>query len=155
VCFRAPHLQYFNTFGGNAPAARAALAVLHVLARDGLQARAAATGARLLAGFHALAAQHACIGSVRGMGLMLGLEILAPPHDAADARRTPWPEAASAIVYALRRRRVLISADGMHGNALKVKPPMVFSAHDADTLLAELAEAFANLDTHIAELRAM
>jgi 4-aminobutyrate aminotransferase-like enzyme len=131
--------------------------VLHVLHRDGLQARAATTGARLLAGFHALAAAHACIGSVRGMGLMLGLEILATPRDASrDAQqRTPWPEAASAVAYALRRRHVLISADGMHGNVLKVKPPMVFDAQDAERLLAELADAFANLEEHIATLRAM
>lgn len=52
--------------------------------------------------------------------------------------RTPDPAAAAAAVNGLRRRRVLISATGPNANVLKIRPPLVFSAADADRLLAEL-----------------
>jgi len=144
--------EYFNTFGGNPVVARAALATLDVLQRDGLQERAAATGAVLLSGFAALQEQHDCIGSVRGVGLMLGLEML---HSRADAARRPWPEAAAAVVYAMRARRILLSADGMAGNVIKLKPPMVFSEDDARRVLRELADVFANLPQHLAAYDAL
>ena len=105
----------------------------------------------LLDGFRRLAAAHACVGSARGVGLMVGLEILRAPR-AADAR-PPWPEAAAAVVYAMRARRILLSTDGMANNIIKLKPPMVFDADDARTVLAALADVFANLDDAIAAYR--
>ena len=139
--FAATGMEYFNTFGGNPPAAAAALAVLQVLRAERLQERAAATGELLSAGFLALQAKHDCIGSVRGLGLMQGLEIVRP-----GAARAPWPDAASAVVYAMRHRRILLSVDGMHQNVIKLKPPMVFDADDAATVLRELADVFGSLD---------
>jgi 4-aminobutyrate aminotransferase-like enzyme len=146
-------MEYFNTFGGNPVAARAAAAVLDVLQADGLQARAAATGRVLLDGFRRLAAAHACVGSARGVGLMVGLEILRAPR-AADAR-PPWPEAASAVVYAMRARRILLSTDGMASNVIKLKPPMVFSEDDAHTVLRELDDVLTHLDDHLLIFRAL
>lgn len=140
-------MEYFNTFGGNPVAARAAIAVLDVLEADGLQARASTTGAALLAGFEILAKRYPCIGSVRGVGLMVGLEILRTPR-VGDAR-PPWTVAASAVVYAMRARRILLSTDGMASNVIKMKPPMVFSLDDAATVLRELEDVFEHLDEHI------
>lgn len=132
--------------------ARAALATLAVLQRDGLQARAAATGAVLLSGFAVLREQHDCIGSVRGMGLMLGLEML---HSRVDAARRPWPEAAAAVVLAMRMRRILLSADGMAANVIKLKPPLVFTQEDARRVLRELADVLAHLPQHLAAYQAL
>ena len=103
----APPAQYFNTFGGNPVAGAVALATLDVIEREGLQAHAAAVGEVLLAGFRDLAARHACIGSVRGMGLMVGLEIVRHRDD--PARRAPWTDGAGALKYAMLRRRILVS----------------------------------------------
>ena len=144
--------EYFNTFGGNPVVARAALATLAVLQRERLQQRATATGAVLLSGFAELREQHDCIGSVRGVGLMLGLEML---HSRADAARRPWPEAAYAIVYAMRARRILLSCDGMVSNVIKLKPPMVFNEQDARRVLAELADVLAHLPEHLAAYHAL
>lgn len=132
--------------------ARAALATLAVLRRDNLQQRAVTTGAVLLAGFAELYAAHDCIGSVRGVGLMQGLEIL---YSRADAARVPWPEAAHAVVYAMRARRILLSCDGMVSNVIKLKPPMVFNEDDAHRLLRELKDVFENLPLHIAAYEAL
>jgi 4-aminobutyrate aminotransferase-like enzyme len=101
--------------------------VLDAIQRGGLQAHAAAVGAVLSAGFRRLHARFPeLIGSVRGVGLMQGLEILRPGFDPLNpmSLREPWPEAASAISYAMRARRILLSVDGMGSNVIKIKPPM-------------------------------
>lgn len=143
-------MEYFNTYGGNPVAGAVANAVLDVVLAEGLQAHAAAVGAALLAGFRRLYDRFAFVGSVRGVGLMVGLEVLRPltPAQRADvhcADRTPWPAGASAIVYALRARRVLLSVDGMDNNVIKLKPPMVFTLADAARVCAELEAEMATL----------
>jgi len=45
----------------------------------------------------------------------------------------------------LRQRRVLISATGPDASVLKIRPPLVFGAHDADRLLTELDRVLAAL----------
>lgn len=88
-------------------------AVLDVIQGEGLQAHAAEVGAVLLDGFARLAGRHDCVGSARGVGLMVGLEILHPltPEQKADAGcalRLPWTSAASAVVYAMKERGFLL-----------------------------------------------
>ena len=137
--------EYFNTFAGSPVAGAAALAVLDVIETEQLSAAAARVGQILVSGFKSLAEKYdgvrvphgPFIGSVRGSGLMLGLEML----DAAAgvAARVPDIEGASALKYAMLKRRVLVSSDGMHGNIIKIKPPLVFSEENARTLIEGLA----------------
>jgi len=142
-------MDYFNTFAGNAVAAAAALAVLDVIEAEALPEAAARVGAVLLDGLRALAARYdgvrcprgPVVGSVRGAGLMLGVELLdagAP----ADARK-PDADSARAIKYGMLARRVLISSDGMHDNILKIKPPMCLTEQNARDALAALEACFA------------
>ena len=77
------------------------------------------------------------VGGVRGCGLFLGVDVVRAADGAPDAR------GAAAIVNELRRRRVLISASGPHGNVLKIRPPLAFDAPDADRFLAEFAAVLA------------
>lgn len=134
-------------------AARIALSVLDVIEKEKLQAHAAVVGKALLDGFNTrLYPKHTFIGSVRGVGMMVGLEII---KDRADEARVPWTEAASAIVYAMRKRRILLSTDGMASNVIKLKPPMAFTAADAETVIANLEEVMGDLETHLAAFRAL
>ena len=126
--------ELFSTFGGNPPACVAALAVLDVIADEGLLANAAATGAYLRQGLTALAGDHPLIGDVRGEGLLLGVE-LADQHT-----RAPAAGQARTITEAMRDRGVLISATGPGGNVLKIRPPLVFQREHADILLQTLDE---------------
>ena len=119
-------MEYFNTFGGNPVSCAAALAVLDVIRDEGLQENARATGDYLLAGLRDLAARNPLVGDVRGRGLFLGIELTA---GAAEA---------SALVDRMKDRGVLLSTDGPLHNVIKIKPPLVFDRHDADTLLAGL-----------------
>lgn len=144
-------MEYFNTFGGNPVAARAALAVMDVIEKEGLQAHAAHVGKVLLAGFQRLHAKYpVLVGSVRGIGLMVGMEFV---HDAV--KRTPWADGASAVVYAMRKRRILLSTDGMSNNIVKLKPPMVFSEANAEAVVRELDDILEHFDEHLAAYHAM
>ncbi len=76
---------FFSTFGGNAVAASAGLAVLEVLEREHLMANALATGGYLRSRLEGTASRRQCLGQVRGSGLLLGLEVLG--RDVPAAKR--------------------------------------------------------------------
>jgi 4-aminobutyrate aminotransferase-like enzyme/Ser/Thr protein kinase RdoA (MazF antagonist) len=127
---------FFSTFGGNAVAAAAGLAVLQVLDSEQLMANALATGSYLTEQLESVAARHECLGKVRGTGLLLGLEVLG--RDAAAAKRRN-----KQIVNALAAEfRILIGYEGPHASILKLRPPMPFRREHAD-LLAEAIDAAA------------
>jgi 4-aminobutyrate aminotransferase-like enzyme len=131
---------FFSTFGGNAVAAAAGLAVLKVLGREQLMANAAATGGYLRQQLESVAARHACLGKVRGTGLLLGLEILGRDVPAAKKRN-------KRIVNALATEfRVLIGYEGPHASILKLRPPMPFRREHADLLVQAIDAAAAAVD---------
>ena len=135
-----PRARYFNTFGGNPVAAAAGKAVLDTIRIEGLQQNALDVGRYLRDGLSDLAGRHAAIGDVRGSGLFIGVEIVADrTTKSADATLT------TRIVNGLRERRVLISASGPRGNVLKIRPPLVFSRHNADQFLEAFEAVLAEL----------
>jgi 4-aminobutyrate aminotransferase-like enzyme len=128
-------MEWFNTFGGNPVSCAAGMAVLDVIESESLQQRALQTGERLLEGFRTLAAEHDCIGDVRGHGMYLGIDLVSD-----RASQQPATQLASDISNAMRDRGVLISTDGPADNVLKIKPPIVFGRSEADILVHELGE---------------
>ncbi len=132
--------RYFNTFGGNPVSCAAAMATLQVLEAENLMANATTVGEHARAGLRRLAAQHQCIGDVRGHGLFFGAEIVSEKDSL-----TPAPELADGIINAMRRQGVIMGKSGMHGNMLKIRPPMPFSRGDADLMLSTLASVLADL----------
>jgi 4-aminobutyrate aminotransferase-like enzyme/Ser/Thr protein kinase RdoA (MazF antagonist) len=131
---------FFSTFGGNAVAAAAGLAVLKVLDAEQLMANAAATGSYLREQLEAVAARHDCLGEVRGNGLLLGLEVLNRDGSASRPRNKK-------IVNALAAQcRILIGYEGPHASILKLRPPMPFRREHADLLVQALDAAAAAID---------
>ena len=131
---------FFSTFGGNAVAAAAGLAVLSVLDQEALMANAAATGEYLRAQLQSVAARHECLGEVRGSGLLLGLDVLGRDGAPSKARNRQ-------IVNALSSQYgVLIGYEGPHANILKLRPPMPFGREHADLLIQAIDAAAAAAD---------
>ncbi|MEJ2604813.1 MAG: aminotransferase class III-fold pyridoxal phosphate-dependent enzyme [Gammaproteobacteria bacterium] len=132
--------SYFNTFGGNPVACAAGLAVLDVLEREELQENARVTGAYLREGLRGLRSRHSLIGDVRGAGLFAGVEFVADRQT-----REPAPAVARAVTNGMRREGVLIGRTGIADNVLKIRPPLVFSKENADTLVTTLDGVLARL----------
>ena len=127
----------FNTFGGNPISCTQGRAVLQVIDEDGIQANAATIGAKLKAGFQDLARRHDVIGDVRGLGLMLGIELV-KDHSA----KAPAKEECVRVFERCRELGLLLGKGGLHGNVLRIKPPMCLTAADADFMLEALDAAF-------------
>lgn len=132
--------RYFNTFGGNPVSCAAALATLDVIQDEGLQANAARTGAYLRDKFREMARKHSWIGDVRGDGLFMGIELVKD-----QAAKTPATEETHRFVNLMREHRVLLSATGLRGNVIKLRPQLPFSLENADQLMQAADEVFAKL----------
>ena len=129
--------RYFNTFGGNPVSCAAGMAVLDVIEDEALQANAMRTGALLGAALNNLRRRFPVLAEVRGAGLFYGVDVAAPDGDGAVL--------AARIVNALRERRVLISATGLRGDVLKIRPPLVFSPSNVDQFATTLEGVLTSL----------
>lgn len=129
---------HFNTFGGNPVCMAAGLAVLDVIDEDGLQENSRVVGGRLKAGLEKLMHHHRLIGDVRGMGLMLGIELVRD-----RATKQPAKEETLQVLEEAREMGMLIGKGGLDGNVIRIKPPMCITAEDADFAIDVLDRALA------------
>jgi 4-aminobutyrate aminotransferase len=96
-------------------------------------------GHRLMAGLRQLEAKHACIGEVRGVGLMTGVEFV------KDRRtREPAPELLRNLVLNAFQRGLLLLGAGK--STLRLAPPLVVDEEDVDTALAIIDGLLGELD---------
>jgi 4-aminobutyrate aminotransferase-like enzyme len=131
---------FFSTFGGNPVSMAASHAVLDVLADERVLPRVVEAGEALRTATRAVAEQHECIGDVRGIGLANAIEIVTD-----RATTTPDPAMADQIKNALRRHGVLVGTTGVHGNVLKVRPPLAFTAAEVPVFTAALQAALRDI----------
>jgi alanine-glyoxylate transaminase/(R)-3-amino-2-methylpropionate-pyruvate transaminase len=128
---------HFNTFGGNPVSMAAGLAVLDIIDEEGIQERARVLGARLKGGLLKLQRSHRIVGDVRGMGLMLGVELVRD-----RATKEPAKSETIDVLEAAREMGVLIGKGGLDGNVLRIKPPMCITEADVDFALDVFDQAF-------------
>jgi 4-aminobutyrate aminotransferase / (S)-3-amino-2-methylpropionate transaminase / 5-aminovalerate transaminase len=124
-----------STFLGNPVCCAAALASIAVLRDEGLVARSAEMGARLLARLRVATAGHPHVGEVRGIGMMIGIELVRDRKS-----RAPAPELCGRVVVEALRRGVLVLGGGIHGNVLSLSPPFVLTDAQADAAFGALEE---------------
>ena len=121
-----------NTFGGNPICCAAALATLD-LVEGGLADNARVMGARVLDGMRRLAERHPAIGDVRGLGLMVGVELVKD-----RTTREPVKELVQEVVQHAFRRGLLILGAGR--SSLRLAPPLIVDEYDVDTAVGMIDE---------------
>lgn len=125
-----------STYAGAPMACAAALAVLDVIERENLCARATEIGAHMHNRLRALAARHKTIGDVRGIGAMVAVEFF----DNGDIKR-PAGERVKAIIAEARERGLLLLSCGSYGNVLRLMVPLTIEQAVLDEGLDILAAA--------------
>jgi len=122
-----PPLAHVTTFGGHPLSCAAGLAALEVLLREQLPARAAALGDVLLARLRLLVGRGG-LASVRGLGLLLGLEFADPLNAGGFARRA-------------LARGLILNWTLHRDTVIRLAPPLVLSDAEADRALAGIEAA--------------
>ena len=128
-----------STFGGNPLVAAGALANLRYLLDHDLQRNAARVGTAMLDRLRAATADAPVVGEVRGKGLMIGVELVRPGGIEPDAA------AAGAVLEQTRARGLLVGRGGLHGNVLRIAPPLSITQAEADEGTEILVDALLRL----------
>lgn len=128
-----PPGAHASTFGGNPVCLAAALETVRLL-QEKYVANSAKVGEFMKAGLMRLMDRHPAIGDVRGLGLMLGVEIV---KDRQTKERAP--ELRDAIINECFRRGVLVLGAGP--STIRISPPLVVDEEQAQFALDTLSEA--------------
>jgi acetylornithine/N-succinyldiaminopimelate aminotransferase len=115
--------EHGTTYGGGPLACRVALETLDIIEDEGLVSRAAEQGAYLIQGLNLLKARHNMIRDIRGLGLMVGVEVGAIAPD---------------VVKKLLRCGIVANAS--HGTVLRLVPPLIITKEQIDFFLRALDE---------------
>jgi alanine-glyoxylate transaminase/(R)-3-amino-2-methylpropionate-pyruvate transaminase len=127
---------HFNTFGGNPISMTQGLATLEVIDRENIQENARVVGGYLKDRLLDLQQRQPLIGEVRGMGLMLGVELVRDRQS-----KEPASTEAADLLEHCKERGLLLGKGGLYGNVLRIKPPMCLNKDDVDFLVDSVDEA--------------
>jgi len=108
-----------TTYGGSPTGCRAGLAVLEVIESEGLLARADLIGGRLKSRFLALQERYPVIGDVRGLGAMVGMELVEDP-----TTKKPATDFAKRLRTRLYQNGVVNIGAGTYYNVLRILVPL-------------------------------
>ena len=132
---------HFNTFGGNPISMTQGLATLEIIDEENIQQNALEVGTHLKDALLELQDKHDIIGEVRGLGLMLGVELVRDRNT-----KEPANTEAADVMERMKERGVLIGKGGLFGNTLRIKPPMCITKDDADYMVGCLDEVLTEIE---------
>ncbi|MDQ5824661.1 MAG: aspartate aminotransferase family protein [Chloroflexota bacterium] len=133
--------DHLSTFGGNPVSCAAALANIEFIQREGLSDKARQDGEYVMSRLRGLQEQYPIMGEVRGMGLMIGVELV------SDEALTPAVVQAEAIRAYCLQNGVLIGVGGVYGNVVRIQPPLVITRDQLDRALEVLEQALGQVTT--------
>jgi 4-aminobutyrate aminotransferase/(S)-3-amino-2-methylpropionate transaminase len=131
-----------STYGGNPFCSALALEAIDIIEQEGLAEKAERTGQWMAERFSRLQAKSRCLGDVRGMGLVFGLELVAD-----RGTKEPAPQLARRLVEeCFQRGLALIAPLGMYGNVIRIAPPLMIEQDLADRAIGILEKALLSLE---------
>jgi 4-aminobutyrate aminotransferase len=129
--------SHASTFGGNPISCQAALTTIHLLEKE-LMNNATVRGEQLTAGLRELQQSFECIGDVRGMGLMIGVELVKDRE--TKERAGDWRD--QVIQQAFRKGLLLL---GCGQNTLRICPALTVTSEEVDVFLNIFEESLREL----------
>lgn len=130
-------MLYFTTYGANPVCCAAALAVIDIITQEKVPERAQKLGEYFLRGLRELAENHELIGDVRGMGLMIGVELVKDKRTKLPARK----ESIKLRDEARKRGVILPAGQGWLGNTIRLLPSVAISTEQIDKALLVIEES--------------
>lgn len=131
-----------GTFRGNQLAMATGLATLEMINQHGVLEHVNVVGNLLKSGLVKLQNKYACIGEVRGRGLMLGIEIVDTQGTADKLGSLPYaPELAVNLQKTCFNLGLVAERGGRHGAVLRFLPPLIISHHEVEQVLQKLDQA--------------
>ena len=128
-----------GTYGANPVACRAALAVLEIFEEENLLQKAQDLGRKLKTRFEKWQTQFDVIGEIRGLGAMLGLELVKGPH-----KRPAADEAKQLAAHCLENGLVILTC-GSYGNIVRILAPLVITEKQLEKGLAILEQGLVQI----------
>jgi 4-aminobutyrate aminotransferase/(S)-3-amino-2-methylpropionate transaminase len=129
-----------GTYGASPISCAAALAVIDVIQEEGLIDQAQSLGGHVVKVIEGLAETDPRIGEVRGLGAMVGIEMVKDGEG-----REPDPDRTKAITNAALEEGLILLSCGTYGNVLRVMVPLTASDDIVDEGLEALSRAFARV----------
>lgn len=127
-----------STFGGNPLSSAAALATIEVMEKEANPAHVTTVGNQLQTGLKQLQQKYPLIGDVRGLGLMVGVELVKDLES-----KEPAPQAVNHLFEETKKRGLLIGKGGMYGNVLRISPPLTATNKHVEEALEIMDHAMA------------
>ena len=129
-----------STFGGNPVVTAAGKAVLDFIEEQNLLQNTATVGAYMKAQLQQLQQKYPLIGEVRGMGLLLGVELV---RDRTS--KEPAAKETNALLARCRDQRLLVGKGGLYGNVVRLSPPMNICKDDVDEFIRRFDRSLAGV----------
>jgi 4-aminobutyrate aminotransferase/(S)-3-amino-2-methylpropionate transaminase len=129
-----------GTYGGNPVACRAGLAVLDLFQKKYLLARAEKIGQKVLERFKEFQKNHSSVGDVRGLGAMVGMELVVD-------RKTKEPATAltKQLISLCREKGLLMISAGTHSNVIRPLMPLVITDEQLERGLSIIEDSLSEL----------
>jgi alanine-glyoxylate transaminase / (R)-3-amino-2-methylpropionate-pyruvate transaminase len=130
-----------STFGGNSVSMAATDATLSIMEKEDAPRLADERGRELRGRLEEYKETYSWVGDVRGMGLMQAIELVEDKKS-----KTPSPGKTAALMEAAKKHGLLLGKGGLHGNTIRIAPPLLIGKD-------EMAEGLKRFDAAMAEVK--
>ncbi|MCR5234711.1 MAG: 4-aminobutyrate--2-oxoglutarate transaminase [Lachnospiraceae bacterium] len=127
-----------GTYGGNALACAASLKTIEIMERDDLAGRSLEIGKKVVDRYTEMMEKYDCIGDVRGLGGMVGIEFVKDKKT-----KEPDPELTGKIISECASNGLLVEGAGTYGNVIRFLAPLVITDEQLETGLDIFEKAIA------------
>jgi 4-aminobutyrate aminotransferase/(S)-3-amino-2-methylpropionate transaminase len=111
-----------GTYCGNPLACAAALKVIEIMERDHLAERSLAIGEKVMARYNQLKERYECVGDVRGLGGMIGIEFVTD-----KASKQPDKALTAQVIQECVQHGLMVESAGTYGNVIRFLAPLVMT----------------------------